>query len=73
MLEQSILAWLAIGLVIGLASRLLRRQRDPGGLIVGVLIGIAGALLAGYVAQAAVSSCGAGSWRSQRRAPCCCC
>lgn len=51
--EVSILAWLAIGLVAGILARLLVPGRDPGGLIVTILIGIAGALLAGFVGRAA--------------------
>ena len=53
MAERTILGWLLIGLVAGLLGKLLLPGRDPGGLIVTVLIGIAGALLAGFVAQAA--------------------
>lgn len=51
MLERSILGWVVIGLIVGLSAKLLLRGRDPGGMIVSVMIGIAGALLAGFVAQ----------------------
>lgn len=51
--ERSILGWLAIGLVAGVLAKLLSRGRDPGGLLVTILIGIAGALLAGFVGRAA--------------------
>jgi uncharacterized membrane protein YeaQ/YmgE (transglycosylase-associated protein family) len=53
MLEGSILSWLAVGLVAGVLGKLLMPGKDPGGIIVTILIGIAGALLAGFVARAA--------------------
>lgn len=49
--ERSILAWLAIGLVAGVLGKLIMPGKDPGGFIVTILIGIAGALLAGFVAE----------------------
>ncbi|MES2336803.1 MAG: GlsB/YeaQ/YmgE family stress response membrane protein [Pseudomonadota bacterium] len=49
--ERTILGWLVIGLIAGVLAKLIVPGRDPGGFIVTVLIGIAGALLAGFVAQ----------------------
>lgn len=63
MAERTILGWLLIGLVAGILARLLVPGRDPGGIVVTVLIGIAGALLAGFVAQAAGFSV-IGGWAS---------
>lgn len=40
-----------IGLVVGLLARLLKPGRDRMGLIMTTLLGIAGALLAGFVGQ----------------------
>ena len=40
-----------IGLVVGLLARLLKPGRDRMGLILTTLLGIAGALLSGYVCQ----------------------
>ncbi len=51
--ERTILGWLLIGLVAGVLAKLLTPGRDPGGIIVTILIGIAGALLAGFVTRAA--------------------
>ena len=40
-----------IGLIVGLLARLLKPGRDRMGLILTTLLGIAGALLAGFVGQ----------------------
>lgn len=47
------LGWVIIGLLAGAAARLVMPGRDPGGCIVTMLLGIAGALLAGYVGRLA--------------------
>jgi uncharacterized membrane protein YeaQ/YmgE (transglycosylase-associated protein family) len=49
---HSILWILLIGLVIGAIAKLLMPGRDPGGCIVTILLGIAGALVASYLGQA---------------------
>lgn len=47
------LLWtLVIGLVVGAIAKLLLPGRDPGGLIVTMLIGVAGAFVAGYLGKA---------------------
>lgn len=51
-LATGFFGWVLIGLVAGILGKLLLPGRDPGGIIVTILIGIAGALLAGFVAQA---------------------
>ena len=51
--ERSILGWLLIGLVAGILGKWIMPGRDPGGIVVTVLVGIAGALLAGFVAESA--------------------
>ena len=50
MLAEGILGWLLIGLVAGILAKTIMPGRDPGGFIVTILIGIAGALLGGYLA-----------------------
>jgi uncharacterized membrane protein YeaQ/YmgE (transglycosylase-associated protein family) len=49
---MGILSWILFGLVVGVIAKLLMPGRDPGGFIVTILIGIAGALLAGFLGQA---------------------
>lgn len=52
-MNHGVLGWLLIGLVAGVLGKLLMPGRDPGGFIVTILLGIGGALLAGYVAAIA--------------------
>lgn len=47
------LGWVVIGLVAGILGKIIMPGKDPGGFIVTILIGIAGALLANFVSQAA--------------------
>ena len=51
-MDRSFLGWIIIGLVAGVLGKLLTPGRDPGGCIVTILLGVAGALLAGFVGQA---------------------
>lgn len=51
LLTSGFIGWVLIGLVAGVLAKVLMPGRDPGGIIVTILIGIAGALLAGFVAQ----------------------
>jgi uncharacterized membrane protein YeaQ/YmgE (transglycosylase-associated protein family) len=48
----AIIATLVIGLVIGAIAKLLMPGKDPGGCIITILLGIAGAFVAGYLGQA---------------------
>lgn len=45
--------WIAIGLIVGLVGKLIFPGRDPGGLVVPSLMGMAGAILAGLAGQVA--------------------
>jgi uncharacterized membrane protein YeaQ/YmgE (transglycosylase-associated protein family) len=49
---MGILAWILFGLVVGIIAKLLMPGRDPGGFIVTILLGIAGALVGGFVGRA---------------------
>ena len=50
--DYGILGWIVIGLLAGGIAKLLMPGRDPGGCIVTILLGIAGALLAGFLGRA---------------------
>lgn len=52
-MPQDVTGWLLIGVVAGVLGKLIMPGRDPGGFIVTILLGIAGALLAGFIGQAA--------------------
>ena len=43
---------LIIGLIIGAIAKLIMPGKDPGGIIVTMLIGIVGALIAGFLGRA---------------------
>lgn len=44
-----ILSWIIFGLVAGVIAKLLMPGRDPGGCIVTMLLGIAGAFVGGFI------------------------
>jgi uncharacterized membrane protein YeaQ/YmgE (transglycosylase-associated protein family) len=46
-----ILGWIVFGLVVGVVAKLLMPGRDPGGFIVTILLGIAGAVVAGFLGR----------------------
>jgi uncharacterized membrane protein YeaQ/YmgE (transglycosylase-associated protein family) len=47
---MSILAWIVVGLIAGMLAKLLMPGKDPGGIILTVLLGIAGAVIGGFIA-----------------------
>ena len=47
----AILWTLIIGLIVGAIAKLLMPGRDPGGYIITILLGIAGAFIAGYLGR----------------------
>ncbi len=49
---MGILGWILFGLVIGALAKLVMPGKDPGGIIVTILLGIAGALVGGFLGQA---------------------
>ena len=46
-----IIGWIVFGLIVGIVARFLMPGRDPGGFIVTILIGIAGAVVGGSLGQ----------------------
>ena len=48
---SAILWTIIIGLVVGVIAKLLMPGRDPGGCIITILLGIAGAFVAGYLGR----------------------
>ena len=50
--SYGVIGWVVIGLLAGGIAKLLMPGRDPGGCIITILLGIAGALLAGFIGKA---------------------
>jgi len=50
---MNILAWIVFGLVAGVIAKLIVPGKDPGGFIVTILLGVAGAIVGGWVGTAA--------------------
>jgi uncharacterized membrane protein YeaQ/YmgE (transglycosylase-associated protein family) len=49
---MGILGWILFGLIVGALAKLVMPGRDPGGIIITMLLGIAGAVLGGFVGRA---------------------
>ena len=49
---MGILGWIVFGLIVGAVAKLLMPGRDPGGIIVTMVLGIVGALLGGFIGRA---------------------
>ena len=48
---MSIVLWVLFGLIVGVIAKLLTPGRDPGGFVITTLLGIAGALVGGFVGR----------------------
>jgi uncharacterized membrane protein YeaQ/YmgE (transglycosylase-associated protein family) len=46
---MGILSWLILGLIVGALAKLIMPGKDPGGIIVTICIGIAGAFVGGFI------------------------
>jgi uncharacterized membrane protein YeaQ/YmgE (transglycosylase-associated protein family) len=49
---MGIIGWILLGLLAGIIAKAILPGDDPGGLIVTLLLGVAGALLGGFIARA---------------------
>jgi len=47
-----VLGWMIFGLIVGAIAKLVMPGRDPGGILVTMAIGIAGALTGGFIGRA---------------------
>ena len=48
---MAVVGWIIFGLVVGALAKLLMPGKDPGGIIVTMLLGIAGAVVGGFVGR----------------------
>jgi len=46
---MGIISWIVFGLIAGILAKLIMPGKDPGGMIVTSLIGIAGAMVGGFI------------------------
>ena len=46
---MGVLSWIVMGLVVGILAKIIMPGKDPGGLIVTICLGIAGAFVGGYL------------------------
>jgi uncharacterized membrane protein YeaQ/YmgE (transglycosylase-associated protein family) len=49
---MGILATLIVGLIVGAIAKLIMPGKDPGGIIITMLLGVAGAFVAGFLGRA---------------------
>jgi uncharacterized membrane protein YeaQ/YmgE (transglycosylase-associated protein family) len=49
---MNIIAWIVVGLIAGAIAKMLMPGDDPGGIVLTILLGIAGAIVGGFVAIA---------------------
>jgi uncharacterized membrane protein YeaQ/YmgE (transglycosylase-associated protein family) len=47
-----VLGWIFFGLIVGAIAKLVMPGKDPGGIIVTILLGIAGAMMGGFLGRA---------------------
>jgi uncharacterized membrane protein YeaQ/YmgE (transglycosylase-associated protein family) len=47
-----LIGWIVFGLIVGIIAKLLMPGRDPGGFIITILLGIAGAVVGGMLGRA---------------------
>lgn len=55
-----IIVWIIVGLIAGALGKLIMPGDDPGGIIVTILIGIAGAFVGGFITQNLLGISGGG-------------
>ena len=48
---MGMIAWIVFGLIVGIIAKFLMPGRDPGGFIITALLGIAGALVGGFLGR----------------------
>jgi uncharacterized membrane protein YeaQ/YmgE (transglycosylase-associated protein family) len=47
-----VLGWIIFGLIVGVIAKLLMPGPDPGGMLLTILLGVAGALVGGFLGRA---------------------
>lgn len=50
---MGIIGWIVFGLLVGIVAKFFMPGRDPGGFVITIALGIAGALVGGFIGRAA--------------------
>lgn len=50
-MEIGIISWIVVGLIAGILGKLIMPDRDPGGFLLTIVIGMIGALVGGFIVQ----------------------
>jgi len=48
---MGIISWIILGLVVGVIAKFLMPGKDPGGIFITILLGVAGAIGGGYISS----------------------
>lgn len=48
---MGILSWIVLGLIVGALAKLIMPGKDPGGILVTIGLGVAGAFVGGYLSS----------------------
>src|SRR5262245_19862803 len=51
-MAMNLLIWVIFGLIAGAAAKFIMPGKDPGGIVVTILLGIAGAVVGGFIGNA---------------------
>jgi uncharacterized membrane protein YeaQ/YmgE (transglycosylase-associated protein family) len=49
---MGIISWIILGLIVGVIAKFIMPGKDPGGIFITILLGIAGAIGGGFVSSA---------------------
>ena len=47
--RMGLLSWLVLGLIVGIIAKFLMPGKDPGGFVITIILGIAGAFVGGFI------------------------
>lgn len=61
-MEYGFLGWIVVGLIAGALAKWIMPGKDPGGIIITILIGIAGGLLGGFLSELIGLGTGGSIW-----------
>jgi uncharacterized membrane protein YeaQ/YmgE (transglycosylase-associated protein family) len=49
---MGILSWIILGLIVGVVAKFIMPGKDPGGIFITIVLGIAGAFVGGFIGSA---------------------